>query len=104
MAGDGGDDRVTAAREPGRASTGHAQPFDDEDWDGPLPENVVIAPGDQTVEALIRGTGRGLYVSHFWYVRQTSAHLAAATGTTRDGLWWIVAGELAYPVTNVRCH
>lgn len=95
-------DRVTAAREPGQASTGHAQPFDDEDWDGPLPENLVVTPGDQTVEALIGATDRGLYVSRFWYVRQTSAHLAAATGTTRDGLWWIEDGALAYPVTNMR--
>jgi predicted Zn-dependent protease len=95
-------DRATAAREVGRASTGHAQPYDDEDWDGPAPENLVLAPGDQTVDALIRSTERGLYVSRFWYVRQTASHNAAATGTTRDGVWWIERGELAYPVRNLR--
>jgi predicted Zn-dependent protease len=95
-------DRVTAAREPGRSSTGHAQPHDDEDWDGPAPENLVLSAGAQSVEELIRATGRGLFVSRFWYVRQTSSQRAAATGTTRDGVWWIEGGELAYPVRNLR--
>jgi len=95
-------DRVTAAREPGRASTGHAQPYDDEDWDGPLPENLIITPGDQTVEAMIRSIDRGLYINRFWYVRQTTPHNAAATGTTRDGVWWIERGELAHPVNDLR--
>jgi predicted Zn-dependent protease len=94
-------DRVTAAREPGRASTGHAQPYDDE-WDGPLPENLSLAPGDMTLEDMIRAVERGLYISRFWYVRETTPHNAGVTGTTRDGVWWIERGELAYPVTNLR--
>lgn len=95
-------DRVTAAREPGRSSTGHAQPYADEDWDGPLPENLSLAPGDSTVEAMIASIDRGLYVPRFWYVRQTAARGAAATGTTRDGVWWIEGGELAYPAGDLR--
>jgi predicted Zn-dependent protease len=95
-------DRVTAAREPGRASTGHAQPYTDEDWDGPLPENLILASGEQTVEDMIRSTDRGLYITRFWYVRQTTPQRAAATGTTRDGVWWIEKGELAYPVEDLR--
>jgi predicted Zn-dependent protease len=94
-------DRMTAAREPGRASTGHAQPYDDE-WDGPLPENLCLLPGDKTVEEMVRSVDRGLYVTRFWYVRETTAHDAGVTGTTRDGVWWIERGELAYPVTNMR--
>jgi predicted Zn-dependent protease len=95
-------DRVTAAREPGRASTGHAQPYDDEDWDGPLPENLVVEPGEATVAEMMASLKRGLYVTRFWYVRQTSPHNAAVTGTTRDGMWWIEDGELAYPVRDMR--
>lgn len=95
-------DRVTAAREPGRTSTGHAQPYDDEDWDGPAPENLALAPGAQTVEEMIRNVERGLLIARFWYVRQTASHNAAATGTTRDGVWWIERGERAYPVNNLR--
>ncbi|MBL8058248.1 MAG: TldD/PmbA family protein [Anaerolineales bacterium] len=95
-------DRWTAAREPGKVSTGHAQPYADEDWDGPLPENLSLAAGDQSVENLIRSVERGLYIPRFWYVRQTSPHGAAATGTTRDGVWWIEGGELAYPAADLR--
>jgi predicted Zn-dependent protease len=95
-------DRWTAAREPGKASTGHAQPYADEDWDGPLPENLSLAPGDQAVTDLIQAVDRGLYIPRFWYVRQTAPHDAAATGTTRDGVWWIEDGALAYPAADLR--
>jgi len=95
-------DRVTAAREPHKTSTGHAQPYDDEDWDGPAPENLMLTPGAQTVPELISKVKRGLYINRFWYVRQTASHRAAATGTTRDAVWWIENGELAYPVHNLR--
>lgn len=95
-------DRLTAAREAGRASTGHAQPYDDEDWDGPLPENLWMAPGDKTVDEMIRSIDRGLYITRFWYVNLTETHNCGATATTRDGVWWIDRGELAYPVRNLR--
>jgi predicted Zn-dependent protease len=95
-------DRLTAARDGQRASTGHAQPFDEEDWDGPLPENLSLAPGDRTLDELIAGVGRGLLVTRFWYVNMLSAQDATVTGTTRDGLWWIEGGALAYPVENLR--
>jgi len=95
-------DRQTAARERGRSSTGHAQPFDEEDWDGPLPENLSVAPGGQSVEEMIAGIDHGLYVTRLWYVNLLSPHDCTVTGTTRDGLWWIENGELAYPVENLR--
>jgi predicted Zn-dependent protease len=95
-------DRLTAAREPGRVTTGHAQPYDAEDWDGPLPENLVIAAGDQSVAGLIGATDQGLYITRLWYVNLVSPHDCVVTGTTRDGVWWIEDGQLAYPVDNLR--
>lgn len=95
-------DRQTAARETDRASTGHAQPFDEEDWDGPLPENLSVAPGDLSVDEMIASLDRGLYVTRLWYVNLLSPHDCTVTGTTRDGVWWIEHGELAYPVENLR--
>jgi predicted Zn-dependent protease len=94
-------DRLTAAREAGRASTGHAQPHD-EDWDGPLPENLSVAPGETNLEEMIASIDRGLCVTRFWYVNLTTPHDCGVTGMTRDGVWWIERGELAYPVTNLR--
>lgn len=95
-------DRITAAREPGRTSTGHAQPYLDDDWDGPLPENLRLEAGPHTVAEMIASLDQGLYINRFWYVRPTGAPLAAITGTTRDGVWWVERGELAYPVRNLR--
>jgi len=82
-------------------STGHAQPFE-EDWDGPAPGNLVLATGDSTVQELIAQTERGLYVTRLWYTNLVSEHDCAVTGTTRDGVWWIERGELAYAVQNLR--
>ena len=95
-------DRATAAREAGRSSTGHAQPYDAEDWDGPLPENLAVAAGEASEAELLAAVGRGLYITRVWYVNMVSPHDCAVTGTTRDGVWWIEGGELAYPVGNLR--
>ncbi|MBI3763429.1 MAG: TldD/PmbA family protein [Chloroflexi bacterium] len=95
-------DTHTAAKEPGRRSTGHAQPYDDDDWDGPMPENLFIAPGDLSVSDLIREMDCGLYVTRFHYTNLVSEHDCGLTGTTRDGAWWVERGELAYPVQTLR--
>jgi PmbA protein len=95
-------DRLTASREKGRVSTGHAQPHDEEDWDGPLPENLDLAPGRSSVDELITGIERGLYITRLWYVNLLAPQDCTVTGTTRDGVWWIEAGRLAYPVENLR--
>jgi predicted Zn-dependent protease len=96
-------DRLTATREhgAGRRSTGHAQPHD-EDWDGPLPENLALAPGKECVDDMLASLDRGLLVTRLWYVNLTTPHNCAVTGTTRDGVWWVEHGELAYPVANMR--
>ena len=94
-------DTHTAAREPGRASTGHAQPVD-EDWDGPMPGNLHVAPGDSSVEDMIRATTRGLYVTRFWYTNVVSEHDCVLTGMTRDGTFLIERGEIVGPVYNLR--
>jgi predicted Zn-dependent protease len=96
-------DRLTASREAGRHSTGHAQPHD-EDWDGPLPENLTVAPGVVSLEDMLASMDCGLLVTRFWYVNLTMPHNCGVTGTTRDGVWWIEQGELAYPVTNMRFY
>lgn len=94
-------DTHTAAREPGRASTGHAQPFD-EDWDGPAPANLHMAEGDSSVEAMIAATPRGVYVTRFWYVNALAERNCQLTGMTRDGTFLIENGEIVGPLRNAR--
>jgi PmbA protein len=104
VVGDGVYDTYSAAREPGRRSTGHAlAPLDPlgMNW-GPLPSNLYMAPGTATDEELIAATERGVYVTRFWYTRVVHPREVIMTGLTRDGTFWIENGALAYPIQNLR--
>ncbi|MCL6499352.1 MAG: TldD/PmbA family protein [Firmicutes bacterium] len=96
-------DTQTAARE-GKASTGHALPraWPEAAAMGPVPSHVFLAPGDASVDELVRGLDRGLYVTRFWYTRLVHPGDCVVTGMTRDGVFWVERGEVAYPVRNLR--
>ena len=94
-------DRYTAAKE-GRESTGHATPPVFVFFTGPMAFNLFMAGGDSSVEEMIRSTRKGLYITRFWYTRLVHPRDCVVTGMTRDGLYMIEDGELAYPVKNLR--
>ena len=85
-------------------STGHAPPIGDELFDGgPVPQHLMLAAGDATVEDLIARVDRGLLVSRFHYVNGLiDTRRALMTGMTRDGLWRIEGGRVAGPAANQR--
>lgn len=92
-------DSFTAHRS-GRYSTGHAQASR---WGpGPLPANLVLAPGGHSLADLIGGTSRGLLVTRFHQSHCPDPRAVAMTGTTRDGLFLIEGGRLAGPVRDLR--
>ncbi|HET9520145.1 MAG TPA: metallopeptidase TldD-related protein [Candidatus Limnocylindrales bacterium] len=91
--------RRTAAKA-GTASTGHAVEGGDS-W-GALPTNVVLEAGAATDEELIRGVGRGLLVTDFWYTRILDPRTQVVTGLTRNGVWLIEDGRVVRPVSNLR--
>jgi predicted Zn-dependent protease len=93
-------DRYTAHKA-GTASTGHALPPNVREY-SPLAINLFMAPGDSSVEEMIRTTERGLYITRFWYTRLAHPRGCVMTGMTRDGVFMIENGELAYPVKNLR--
>lgn len=94
-------DRYTAQKE-GKTSTGHAIPPTMRFFAGPIAGNLFMAPGSSSTEELIRGTERGLYITRFWYTRLVTSPDCVVTGMTRDGVFMIENGELAYPVKNLR--
>jgi PmbA protein len=95
-------DLLTSARLGGR-STGHALPPESPWGDfGPVPTQVIVAPGDASRDALIRETRRGLLVTRFHYVRVVDPGRAVITGMTRDGTYRIEGGEVVAPVRNLR--
>ncbi|MEQ1924228.1 MAG: TldD/PmbA family protein [Pyrinomonadaceae bacterium] len=70
----------------------------------PGPVNTIIESTGptQSIEEMIKATNRGILVSRFWYIRGTDARTASSTGLTRDGIWMIENGKIAYPIRNFR--
>lgn len=80
----------TAFRE-GRQSTGHASGM-----------NLVMAPGNATLEEMIASTKRGVLVTRFHYTNLAHRMSATITGMTRDGTFLIEDGKIVGPVKNLR--
>jgi len=93
-------DRITA-KKMGHETTGHALPPTMRSF-GPIATNLFMAPGVSNTEEMIKSTGRGLYISRFWYTRLVHPRDCVITGMTRDGVFLIENGELAYPVKDLR--
>lgn len=68
----------------------------------PAPSNLILSGGQGTVEDLVATTRRGLLVTSLWYIRSVDPRTLLFTGLTRDGVFWIEDGKIAYPVKNLR--
>ena len=93
-------DSATAAKEPGKTSTGHSLPAPN--TQGPLPINVFMAPGTATKEEMIASTDRGILVTRFHYANILHPVKTVLTGMTRDGTFLIEKGKIARPLKNLR--
>ncbi len=93
-------DRYSGAKM-GKPSTGHAMPLNFRNF-GPLAMNVFMAPGNSSVKEMIASTKKGLYINRFWYTRLVHPRDCVITGMTRDGVFMIEDGAIAYPVKNLR--
>ena len=51
---------------------------------------------------MIQKTKKALLIGRFWYIRTTDPRTASVTGLTRDGVWMVENGKVAYPVKNLR--
>jgi PmbA protein len=97
-------DRYTASKAE-TSSTGHALPPQVPPFMrfiGPIGLNLFMASGQTSLEDMIRTTPRGLYITRFWYTRLVHPRECIVTGMTRDGVFMIENGEIAYPVKNLR--
>ena len=96
-------DSETAGLEPDRRSTGHAaNPFDDVDYGTALPGHLIMPTGPDSVAELARRMGRGVLVTRFHYTHGPDRKRVVATGTTRDGTFWVEDGAIAYALKNLR--
>ncbi|MBI3070958.1 MAG: hypothetical protein HYY84_02415 [Deltaproteobacteria bacterium] len=91
----------TTADLAGTVSTGHA-PHDDVEA-GPLPLHLFIAPGDASVDDLVRGVEHGLWITRFHYVNgYVNPREGAMTGLTRGGTFLIERGKITDPIETAR--
>lgn len=97
-------DTFTAGRDRGERviSTGHATPPSPQGRLGPVPMNLFLRPGTTSLEAMIKSTKLGLYITRFWYTRTVHPRDAVVTGMTRDGTFVIRDGEIAHPAKSLR--
>jgi PmbA protein len=95
-------DSFTAGREEGKQSTGHATPPSPQGRFGPVPMNLFLRPGSTSLDAMIKSTKFGLYITRFWYTRTVHPRDAVVTGMTRDGTFVIRDGEIAHPIKSLR--
>jgi PmbA protein len=91
---------LRTAKQVGTRSTGHALPAPNPE--GPFPLNLFLEPGDSSLDELISTTERGVLVTRFHYSNVVHPVESTITGMTRDGLFVIEDGEVAYPVKNMR--
>ncbi|MEM2465929.1 MAG: TldD/PmbA family protein [Candidatus Bathyarchaeia archaeon] len=92
----------TAGRE-GKKSTGHAlPPLSDYFGEMPLPYNMIMKPGDATLEEAVAETKHGIFITTFHYVNPVEPTKLVLTGLTRDGTFLIENGEITKPIVNLR--
>lgn len=92
-------DRRTAGKA-GVTSTGHA--WEQSSAYGPLAGHVVVRPGTASVDELIAGVERGVYVATFNYCRILDPKSQVVTGLTRNGTFMIEHGVITGAITNLR--
>jgi len=68
----------------------------------PLASNLLMSGGSGTVADLVSSTERGVLITSLWYIVSVNPRTLLYTGLTRDGVFWIENGKIAYPVTNFR--
>ncbi len=69
---------------------------------GPLPTNMLMAPGQRSLEELVAATQRGVLVSRFHYVRVVHPTRTLITGMTRDGTFLVEGGRIIRALRNLR--
>jgi predicted Zn-dependent protease len=97
-------DSLTAGIE-NKRSTGHALPPFATRYPGrsmPMPINMILKPGDSSLEEMIEETRKGLYITTLHYVNPVKPSEAVLTGLTRDGTFLIERGEISRPVVDMR--
>ena len=85
----------------GKESTGHAALPGGRSF-GPALGNVIVSPGDSSLEEMIEETKRGVLVTQFNYNAVVDPSEVIISGLTRNGTFLIEDGEIKAPILNLR--
>jgi predicted Zn-dependent protease len=66
------------------------------------PDGWTLDGGTASRDDLIKGVKRGVLITRFWYLRMVDPQTILVTGLTRDGVFLIDNGAVAYPINNFR--
>jgi len=96
---DGVYDRGTAKKAK-KKPTGHGMP--QPNTAGAFPGNLVVEPGDATLDEMIASLDKGILVTPFHYTNMINPKKLDITGMTRNSTFWIEKGKIKYPIKNMR--
>ncbi|MEA2055116.1 MAG: TldD/PmbA family protein [Candidatus Thermoplasmatota archaeon] len=68
----------------------------------PSPWNEVVMPGDVSLEEMLEGVERGIYVTNVWYTRFQNYMTGDFSTIARDGAFFVEDGAISYPVEGIR--
>ncbi|HIG10336.1 MAG TPA: TldD/PmbA family protein [Planctomycetes bacterium] len=84
----------------GLPNTGHGLAMPN--TSGPIPMNLVLSAGEQSLAELIGGVEHGLLITQFHYTNLIDPKDLLLTGMTRNGTFRIEKGEIGPAVKNLR--
>jgi len=84
----------------GTGSTGHAMPAPN--THGGVPTHLLMEAGRASLDDLVAGLERGLYVTRFHYTNVVHPVTTSITGMTRDGTFLVEDGRIVGGVRNLR--
>lgn len=92
-------DSLTAGKE-NKESTGHALPAPNAF--GPVPLNLVLLPGNSSLEQMICNAQKAILVTRFHYTNTVEPKTTIFTGMTRDGTFLVENGMITKSIKNLR--
>ncbi|NLY53216.1 MAG: TldD/PmbA family protein [Firmicutes bacterium] len=90
---------LASATRAGVESTGHSMGWPGR---GGMPMHLIVEPGEQTLEEIIKNTDDAILVSRFHYMNPLNRRQAILTALTRDGVFHVKNGEIVAAVNNMR--
>jgi len=96
-------DNYTALKD-GTDSTGHASLKSRGGFfrGYPSANNMVMTPGNASMDELVKETKRGVLITRLHYVNPIRRDKAVISGLTRDACWLIENGEIIHPIKVMR--